>query len=124
MTFAELKENKIYTMADTVLFINQNRERIDIEKIDSDDLLEAHVVDVHFHESDLGVVLQVMLGLDYSLVFKMQNGVKLYISGFNEDGSVLHHADEKEAFKFYNICDAMKYYDLGCGIDTRVIGRK
>ena len=118
MTFAELKDKWMYRVADTVSIINRNGEEYNLYEVPYEDLLNAYVAGARLHEGRL----EVMVDLDYSLMFKVENGKTLYISGFDEQLDPLHTEDENKAFKFYSLkeAEAMQYYDYGYGIDTRV----
>jgi len=49
----------------------------------------------------------------YWLVYKPQNGKRLYVAGTDEYGYPTHTEDESEAYKFYNFGTAMSYFNLG-----------
>lgn len=56
----------------------------------------------------------------YSLVFKNEKGRKVYLAGTYACGQLAFTPDRNEAKKFFNMNDALAYYDVGCGIETLV----
>ena len=119
MTFRELKETRVFKMAHSVRLKNTEGEDYDLYKIPAKDLLDAGVVGQHLNNGHSSVTI----ALEYSLVFKIEKGKNLYIAGFVDNhGTPSYTYDETEAYRFYNLNQAMRYYDLGYGIVTTVPG--
>lgn len=117
MTFGELKETRIFKMAHSVRLVNTAGEDYDLYRIPCKDLLDGGVVGQHLSNGHLSVTI----ALEYSLAFKIENGKNLYIAGFVDNhGTPSYTYDETEAYRFYNLKQAMRYYDLGYGIITKV----
>lgn len=117
MTFGELKETRIFKMAHSVRLVNTAGEDYDLYRIPCKDLLDGGVVGQHLSNGHLSVTIS----LEYSLVFKVEKGKNLYIAGFVDNhGTPSYTEDETKAYRFYNLNQAMRYYDLGYGIVTKV----
>ena len=57
--------------------------------------------------------------MNYWIVFKIDNGRFLYISGTDEYGYPEHTEVEAEAWKFKDFNTAMSYFGLGYGISKK-----
>ena len=57
--------------------------------------------------------------MEYWLVYKPNHGMRNYICGTDENGSLIHTREEKEALKFYHFAHAMSYFNLGYCITKR-----
>ena len=45
---------------------------------------------------------------------------KQYIAGFDENGAIIHTANEKDAYKFLRMNDAGPYFNMGYTISKKV----
>ena len=59
--------------------------------------------------------------MEYSLVYKTLKNMKFYVSGFDGFGQPMHSTKESDAYRFYDLLEALKYYNFGYGIETRVL---
>ena len=57
--------------------------------------------------------------MNYWLVFKINKGKFIYVSGTDEYGYPIHTEIESEAFKIYDFNTAMSFFGLGYSILKR-----
>ena len=57
--------------------------------------------------------------MEYWLVYKPNHGMRDYICGEDENGSLIHTDNEAKAFRFYSFAHAMNYFNLGYAITKR-----
>ena len=55
--------------------------------------------------------------MPYWLVFKYENGKRIYVSCSDEFGYLLHTENKDEAWKFYDFNHAMSFFNLGYTIE-------
>ena len=57
MTFGELKEKRVYLVADTISFVDTNGAEMDIDNLDDEVLLDTYVAGTHYKNGHLEIML-------------------------------------------------------------------
>lgn len=58
--------------------------------------------------------------MEYSIMYKIQNGIRWYICGIDEHGHPLHTETEEKACKFFSRDKAAGYQNMGYTAETRM----